>query len=168
MLQLAHRTLAPRSTKVSMRIAVSVVMCSEPVTRTPLSGLVAAYFFRIDMRPGISCSETWMVLRPHSARLMSLTLKSAAPLPFLAARRFLGDLGSFTVAISVEITLRWELRLLHRALEGGSLVGAFPSDGVEIINFAEVAVVGGLRVDGAKQVELLDDGGRLEAEHFTD
>jgi hypothetical protein len=55
-------------------MAVSVVMWSEPVMRTPLSGLLGAYFFRIDMRPGISCSATSMVLRPHSARLMSLTL----------------------------------------------------------------------------------------------
>jgi len=33
-----------------------MVMCSEPVMRTPASGLVAAYLLRIDIRPGISCS----------------------------------------------------------------------------------------------------------------
>src|ERR1019366_6258347 len=38
MLQLAQRTEAPSSTRVSMRTAVSIVMCSEPVTRTPLRG----------------------------------------------------------------------------------------------------------------------------------
>ena len=44
MLQLAQRTDAPSSTSVSMRIAVSMVMCSEPVMRTPLSGLAGAVF----------------------------------------------------------------------------------------------------------------------------
>ena len=39
MLQLAQRTLAPRSTSVSISTAVWIVMCSEPVTRTPASGL---------------------------------------------------------------------------------------------------------------------------------
>ena len=73
MLQLAQRTDAPSSTSVSMRIAVSMVMCSEPVMRTPLSGLLAPYFLRMDIRPGISCSDTWMVLRPHSASERSLT-----------------------------------------------------------------------------------------------
>ena len=38
MLQLAQRTEAPRSTRVSIRTAVWMVMCSEPVTRTPASG----------------------------------------------------------------------------------------------------------------------------------
>src|SRR5258706_9570856 len=85
-----------------MSTAVSMVMCNEPVMRTPWSGRLVAYFFRIDMRPGISCSETWMVLRPQSARLRSLTLKSALPLPLLAVRRFLAVLGSFTVAMGVE------------------------------------------------------------------
>ena len=48
--------VAPRSTSVSMSTAVWMVMCSEPVTRTPLSGLLGAYFLRMDIRPGISCS----------------------------------------------------------------------------------------------------------------
>ena len=83
MLQLAQRTDAPSSTSVSMRMAVSMVMCSEPVMRTPLSGLRAPYFLRMDIRPGISCSDTWMVLRPHSASERSRTAKSCltAPLP---------------------------------------------------------------------------------------
>ena len=38
MLQLAQRTLAPRSTRVSISTAVWMVMCSEPVMRTPASG----------------------------------------------------------------------------------------------------------------------------------
>ena len=43
MLHQAQRTAAPRSTSVSISTAVWMVMCSEPVTRTPLSGLVGAY-----------------------------------------------------------------------------------------------------------------------------
>ena len=44
-LQLAQRTDAPRSTSVSISTAVSMVMCSEPVMRTPLSGFCGAVFF---------------------------------------------------------------------------------------------------------------------------
>ena len=74
MLQEAQRTEAPRSARVSIRTAVWMVMCSEPVTRTPLSGLLAAYFLRIDISPGISCSAISISLRPQSARDMSATL----------------------------------------------------------------------------------------------
>ena len=73
MLQLAQRTDAPSSTSVSMSTAVSMVMCSEPVTRTPLSGFCGPYFARMAMRPGISCSATSISLRPQSARERSLT-----------------------------------------------------------------------------------------------
>ncbi len=75
-LQLAHRTDAPSAVKLSMRTAVSIVMCNEPVMRTPASGRADAYLRRMDIRPGISCSEMSMALRPYSARLKSLTLKS--------------------------------------------------------------------------------------------
>src|ERR1700733_10696380 len=84
MLQLAQRTLAPRSTRVSIRTAVWMVMCSDPVTRTPFSGLPGAYFLRIDIRPGISNSAMEISLRPHSARLMSATLYSVATLLMVA------------------------------------------------------------------------------------
>src|ERR1035438_7326235 len=52
-------------------------MCSEPVMRTPASGLEAAYFRRIDIRPGISYSAMLISLRPHSASERSATLNSA-------------------------------------------------------------------------------------------
>ena len=39
MLQEAQRTSAPRATRVSIRTAVCTVMCSEPATRAPASGL---------------------------------------------------------------------------------------------------------------------------------
>ena len=71
----AQRTLAPRSTSVSINTAVWIVMCSEPVTRTPASGF-CAYFSRIAIKPGISFSAMEISFRPKSARPMSLTLKS--------------------------------------------------------------------------------------------
>ena len=40
MLQLAQRTLAPSSTRVSINTAVWMVMCSEPVMRTPCERLL--------------------------------------------------------------------------------------------------------------------------------
>ena len=49
-------------------------MCSEPVTRTPASGLAAAYLLRIDISPGISCSAMVISLRPQSASAISATL----------------------------------------------------------------------------------------------
>ena len=53
---------------------VRMVMCNEPVTRTPLSGLVAAYFLRMDIRPGISASAMLISLRPESQSERSRTL----------------------------------------------------------------------------------------------
>ena len=55
-----------------------MVMCSEPVMRTPASGLASAYFLRIDIRPGISYSAMEISLRPQSASERSATLNSAA------------------------------------------------------------------------------------------
>ena len=40
MLQLAQRTSAPSATSVSISTAVWIVMCSEPVMRAPVSGLL--------------------------------------------------------------------------------------------------------------------------------
>jgi hypothetical protein len=68
----ARRRRGP--TSVSISTAVWMVMCSEPVTRTPLSGFCLAYFLRIDIRPGISCSAMSISLRPHSASAMSRTM----------------------------------------------------------------------------------------------
>src|ERR1017187_839485 len=54
-----------------------MVMCSEPVTRTPWSGLSFAYLRRMAIRPGISNSAMEISLRPQSASARSATLKSA-------------------------------------------------------------------------------------------
>jgi hypothetical protein len=40
MLQLAQRTCAPRSSRVSISTAVCTVMCKDPVIRAPDNGLV--------------------------------------------------------------------------------------------------------------------------------
>ena len=74
MLHEAQRTSAPMSLRVSISTAVWMVMCSEPVTRTPFSGASGACLRRIDIRPGISCSAISISLRPQSASEMSATL----------------------------------------------------------------------------------------------
>src|SRR5579862_4067347 len=51
-----------------------MVMCSEPVMRTPARGFSTAYLRRIAIRPGISCSAMEISLRPHAARDRSATL----------------------------------------------------------------------------------------------
>ena len=74
MLQLAQRTRAPSAVRVSMSTAVCTVMWSDPVTRAPANGWLAAYSARIAIRPGISCSASTISLRPNSARDRSATL----------------------------------------------------------------------------------------------
>src|SRR5262249_21847146 len=76
MLQLAQRTWAPSATSVSMSTAVCTVMCSDPLTRAPASGWLAAYSARRAISPGISCSASRISLRPNSASDRSATLKS--------------------------------------------------------------------------------------------
>jgi hypothetical protein len=78
MLQLTQRTFAPSATSVSMSTAVWMVMCSEPVMRAPRSGCDGPNSSRNAMRPGISCSASWISLRPNAARERSATLKSCA------------------------------------------------------------------------------------------
>src|SRR4029453_8837778 len=76
MLQLAHRTSAPRATKVSINTAVCTVMCSDPAILAPASGLESPYCARMAISPGISCSARVISLRPNSARVRSATRKS--------------------------------------------------------------------------------------------
>ncbi len=76
MLQLAHRTSAPRAVSVSISTAVWIVMWREPVIRAPARGCSAACSDRMAIRPGISCSASSISLRPNSARERSATLKS--------------------------------------------------------------------------------------------
>src|SRR5689334_3011594 len=78
MLQDAQRTCAPSATSVSISTAVWIVMCSEPVIRAPRSGWDAANSARVAIRPGISCSASWISFRPKSASLMSATLYGSA------------------------------------------------------------------------------------------
>jgi hypothetical protein len=78
MLQLAHRTCAPSATSVSIRTAVWIVMCSEPVILAPRSGCACAYSARTAIRPGISCSASVISLRPNSASERSATLNGSS------------------------------------------------------------------------------------------
>src|ERR1035438_8471933 len=55
-----------------------MVMCNDPVTRTPSSGLSFAYLRRMAIKPGISNSATEISLRPQSASARLATLKSVA------------------------------------------------------------------------------------------
>merc|ERR1719460_3377987 len=76
MLHETQRTSAPRLSRVSMSTPVWMVMCSEPMTRTPASGCDGPNSLREAIRPGISNSARSYSLRPKSASDMSATLKS--------------------------------------------------------------------------------------------
>src|SRR5436190_405062 len=78
MLQLHQRTCAPSAVRVSIKTAVWIVMCREPVMRAPLSGCSSVNSARNAMRPGISCSASSISLRPNAASERSATLKSSA------------------------------------------------------------------------------------------
>src|SRR6516162_398339 len=73
MLQLAQRTCAPSATSVSISTAVCTVMCSDPVILAPRSGWLGAYSARTAISPGISCSASWISLRPKAASERSAT-----------------------------------------------------------------------------------------------
>ena len=73
MLQLAQRTCAPSAVSVSISTAVWIVMCSEPVILAPRSGWLGAYSARTAISPGISCSASWISLRPNAASDRSAT-----------------------------------------------------------------------------------------------
>ena len=72
MLQLAQRTSAPSASRVSIKTAVWMVMCREPVIRAPASGRDSPNSVRTAINPGISCSASSISRRPKSARLISL------------------------------------------------------------------------------------------------
>src|SRR5688572_9108302 len=82
MLHETQRTSAPRIASVSIRTAVWIIMCSEPMIFAPLRGSLPLYSARIAIRPGISCSARRISLRPHSARLRSATLNGSLPAAF--------------------------------------------------------------------------------------
>merc|ERR1719182_989054 len=76
MLHDTQRTSAPSAWSVSMRTPVWMVMCSEPMMRTPASGCAGPNSVRHAIRPGISYSARSYSLRPKSDSDMSATLKS--------------------------------------------------------------------------------------------
>src|SRR5690348_14932928 len=157
MLQDAHRTCAPRATSVSIRTAVWIVMCSEPVMRAPRSGCDSPYSRRVAIRPGISCSASWISLRPKAARDRSATLKSA---PVETVVVLIGAPGSGACVCGRAGSCRdgggGRGAQAGGGAQGVGAVGALPGE-VGIVA-AEMAVGGGLRVVGAGQGELLPEG----------
>ena len=93
MLHEHQRTVAPSAVSVSIRTAVWMVMCSEPVMSAPLSGCLAPNSERHDIRPGISTSARLISSRPKSASAMSRTLYSR-PAAFLSTERAVAMLVS--------------------------------------------------------------------------
>src|SRR5260221_229132 len=79
-------------------------MCNEPVIRTPANGLAFAYFARIAIRPGISCSAISISFRPNSARPRSATLWSTAVLVVTLLMYF--ELGQVLIESFGSIYLR--------------------------------------------------------------
>ena len=67
-LQEDQRTSAPRAISVSIKTAVSIVMCNEPVIFAPARGLDSPYSLRNAINPGISFSQMVIFLRPQSAK----------------------------------------------------------------------------------------------------
>src|SRR6516164_8798367 len=58
--------------------------------------------------------------------------------------------------------------LFNRGFQGLGLASSFPRNGIEIIDAAEVSIVGGFAIYRAQQVKLLDDLGRFKIENFAD
>src|SRR5580765_7158346 len=143
MLQLAQRTVAPRSTSVSIKTAVWTVMCNEPVTRTPVSGFCGAYFSRIAIKPGISFSA------------MEISFRNPPDL----CRGFCG------LSSALERSL---FSLFHCFFKFVGLVSSFPAERIEIIDAAEVTIVGCFSINRTEQIELLYDLGGLEIKNFPD
>lgn len=69
-------TLAPSSTRVSMRTAVCTVMCRQPAIRAPFKIFPGPYFFLMAIKPGISFSAMVISFRPHSDKDKSAATKN--------------------------------------------------------------------------------------------
>src|SRR6476659_9747153 len=115
MLHDAQRTSAP---SVTINTAVWMVMCSEPVIRAPASGWRSAYSRRVAIRPGISCSASWISLRPNPACARSATLKSV-----LAAVVLIGSPGVRVFGVGASRSGDGQQLLMLGLLEAEPVVG---------------------------------------------
>src|SRR6266404_1088109 len=120
-------------------------MCNEPVIRTPANGLAFAYFARIAIRPGISCSAISISFRPNSARPRSATLWSTAVLV---------------------VTLLMYFELGQVLIESFGSIRTLPGKRFQVILAPEMTVVGRLPIDWAQEIQLFDDRCRLEVEYL--
>ena len=148
MLQLAQRTLAPSSTRVSIKTAVWIVMCREPVMRTPFRGFVAECLCRIARSPGISFSAMVISLRPQSANDRSATF-----IIFVFGKgHSLHDLstcvdGKFKGRI---LAIAGQCREAKLLAERSGLIRLFPREG--IFRSSEVAISGGRAINRTAQL----------------
>ena len=62
-----HLTSAPNSSKVSIKTAVYIVICKDPVIRAPNKGFAVPNSSRQDINPGISTSAKFISFLPKSA-----------------------------------------------------------------------------------------------------
>src|ERR1700686_2591668 len=130
-----------------------MVMCKEPAMRAPRSGCCDANSFRIAIRPGISVSAILISLRPQSASARSLTTKS---------------LGCLIAAFIDRYSLKFSAggscgpHGFEFGCERACLVGALPGE----LRFlaAEVAVRGGLLIDGPREIQHLAEAKGCEIE----
>src|SRR5712691_12761924 len=184
----AHRVMsAPPACRVCMRCAVSEVTCRQAETRTPLSGFCLRNLSSMLARTGMDLEAHSIRPRPFSASFRSLTscglfnlatatVTSFPDKPIAPRRARRSRRGScFSPArLRVLRVLRGAVALScsggarGRSLEAGGgaegigAVGPFP--GELGLAAAEMAVGGGLLIDGAEEVQVLDDRRRLEAE----
>src|SRR5438132_876708 len=143
-------------------------MCRHPAILAPASGFEVPNSSRRAIRPGISVSAISISFRPNSASPRSATLKSAT---------------GFVVTIFIEgLKVNWlragsartvsacanPILLCDRCFEGFDAVGALPAERFQIVLATEMSVVCRLAVDWPKQIELLNNRGRLEIKDFAD
>src|SRR4051812_44367246 len=141
MLHEAQRTSAPSSFRVSMSTPVWMVMCREPMMRTPLRGLVLPYFWRVAIRPGISCSAISSSLRPKSARLISATWK----FPHAGALYWdcLTPLGASWVMVDMDVFLCFSVSLENEKARRASCGRAWRVLGHHLFGLARGELGGG-------------------------
>ena len=74
MLHEDHLTSAPKSTRVSIKTAVCIVICKQPNILAPFKGFLPLYSFLNAISPGISVSANEISFLPNSASEIFFTL----------------------------------------------------------------------------------------------
>src|SRR5438045_674724 len=159
-------TSAPPAWSVCMRCAVSVVTCKHAETRMPSSGFCLRNLSWMEASTGIDRDAHSMRPRPFSASFRSLT--SCGFLILATATLTASEGLSFRLVLFGLTSGGTRGRALQSRRRAQS-VGAIRALPRELrLAPAEVAVGGGLLVDGPEQIHLLDDRRRLQAERLAD